>query len=430
MILQSWAEQLLTTRSSPEIIGLHVMDTVAAFLAGVRTKEGKSLAELYGHGSDISERVAAAAAITRLSECDDIHLPSCVTPGAVVIPVALALGAVGEDFDRAVAAGYAAGLSLGMGIGGAKALAGGVWPTLVAAPLMAAVTASCLSGHDQDRLAHAMALALAGSSGLLGRPTGAPSGRWFLLGEAVLKGLRASKAAGYGFRGDLALLSKPWLAAQAGHDAVDIGVFDSSATASIKDVGYKPFPIARQGANAVVAFQNLLGKGLDPQRIVAIDVFVPAMNAALLNRPVQDDDRLSRLSNIGFQLACAALAPEMLYDPERATRPPASILDFARRVSVTPASDLDAHLPHRWAARVVVNTGSQRLEETVIGTGFDHDAPNLSQLLRDKWRRLLNPQDALNSARTTTPEGRTQLWQRIDACVSMAAQERREPIKG
>jgi len=427
MILQSWAEQLLKTPSSPDIIGLHVMDTVAAFLAGVRTKEGESLRELYGGGSDISERVAAAAAITRLSECDDIHLPSCVTPGAVVIPVALALGAVGEDFGQAVAAGYAAGLSLGMGIGGAKALAAGVWPTLLAAPLMAAVTASRLSGHDQDRLAHAMALALAGTSGRLGRPIGAPSGRWFLLGEAVLRGLRASKAAGCGFRGDLALLSKPWLTAQAGHDAVDIGTFDSSAPASLKDVGYKPFPIARQGANAVVAFQNLLVKGLDPQRISTIDVFVPAMNAALLTRPVLDDDRLSRLSNIGFQLACAALAPELLYDAERAGRPATPFLQLAQRVSVSPASDLDAHLPHRWAARVVVNTDSQRLEETVIAAAFDYDAPNLSQLLRDKWRHLLSPQDALNSARTTTPEGRVHLWQRIDACVSMAAQERREP---
>lgn len=435
MILQSWAEQLLKTPSSPDIIGLHVMDTVAAFLAGVRTKEGESLRELYGGESDISERVAAAAAITRLSECDDIHLPSCVTPGAVVIPVALALGAVGDDFDRAVAAGYAAGLSLGMGIGGAKALAAGVWPTLLAAPLMAAVTASRLSGHDQDRLAHAMALALAGTSGRLGRPIGAPSGRWFLLGEAVLRGLRASKAAGYGFRGDLALLSKPWLTAQAGHDAVDIGTFDSSAPASIKDVGYKPFPIARQGANAVVAFQNLLVKGLDPQRIATIEVFVPAMNAALLTRPVLDDDRLSRLSNIGFQLACAALAPEMLYDPERAASPAASILQLAGRVSVSPASDLEAHLPHRWAARVVVNTDSQRLEETVIVAAFDYDAPNLSQLLRDKWRRLL-PQELWDSLDSVeSPAGshdRILLWDWVERCVNMRHKLKlgSQPVKG
>jgi len=433
MILQSWAEQLLKTPSSPDVVGLHMIDTVAAFLAGARTKEGQALRDLYGGRSDISEIVAAAAAITRLSECDDIHLPSCVTPGAVVVPVALALGGNRGDlqFHAAVAAGYAAGLRLGMAIGGARSLAHGVWPTLLAAPLMAAVTASCLSGQDPDRLAHAMALALAGSSGRLGRPVGAPSGRWFLLGEAVWRGLRASGAAGRGFRGDLTLLSKPWLMAQAGHDGVDIGMFDSSAPASMSDVGYKPFPIARQGANAVVAFQNLLVKGLDPQRIATIEVFVPAMNAALLNRPVVDDDRLSRLSNIGFQLACAALAPELLYDVERATRPAAQILEFARRVIVAPASDLDAHLPHRWAARVVVNTDGERLEETVIGAPFDHDAPNLSQVLRDKWRRLLRPQDASdvleNALLGPAPEVRARLWQRIDGCVSMAVQVKREP---
>jgi hypothetical protein len=92
MILQSWAEQLLKTPWSPDVIDLHVMDMVAAFLTGVRTKEGEALSELYGGRADISERVAAAASIARLSECDDIHLPSCVTPGAVVVPVALALG--------------------------------------------------------------------------------------------------------------------------------------------------------------------------------------------------------------------------------------------------------------------------------------------------------------------------------------------------
>ena len=434
MILQSWAEQLLNAHGAPEAIDLHVMDTVVAFLAGVRTTEGQALCQLYGGRADGAALAAAASAIARLSECDDIHLASCVTPGAVVIPVALAFaGRCGEDdFHGAIAAGYAAGLRLGIGIGGARALAGGVWPTLLAAPLMAAVTASCLSGHDPGQLAHAMALALSGISGRLGRPVGESSGRWFLLGEAVLGGLYASEAAGQGFRGDLTLLSKPWLTAQAGHDEVDIGALDLSAPGpSIADVGCKPFPIARQGANAVAAFQSLLSKGLDPQRIESIEVFVPAMNAALLTRPVLDDDRLSRLSNMGFQLGCAALAPEMLYDAERATRPAGPILDFAQRVAVMRASDLEAHLPARWAARVVVNTDGERFEETVIGAPFDHDARNLPQILRDKWRRLkLQDSGDVFENDSLASEGRAVLWQRIEACVSMAGQHGSEPVTG
>ena len=76
------------------------------------------------------------------------------------------------------------------------------------------------------------------------------------------------------------------------------------------------------------------------------------------------------------------------------------------------------------------------MEETVISTAFDHDASNLTQVLRDKWRRLHLPQDARDvfesGPRGTTPETRAHLWQRIDGCVSMAARARSErgPIKG
>ena len=140
MILQSWAERLLHAPWSPDVIDLHVKDTLAAFLVGVTTSDGQALSALYNARADRTESAAAASAIARLSECDDIHLPSCVTPGSVVIPVALAFTGKNseDDFNRAVAAGYASGIRLGMGIGGAKALTGGVWPTLLAAPLMAA----------------------------------------------------------------------------------------------------------------------------------------------------------------------------------------------------------------------------------------------------------------------------------------------------
>src|SRR5258708_37983340 len=102
MILQSWAEHLLKARQPPDVIDLHVKDTVAAFFAGVRTKEGEALSALYAGRADTSERVAAVASIARLSVCDDIPLPSCVTPGAVVVPLPLALGRSRghDDFHR------------------------------------------------------------------------------------------------------------------------------------------------------------------------------------------------------------------------------------------------------------------------------------------------------------------------------------------
>jgi len=400
MNLQSLAERLLHAPFSPELVELHLKDTVAAFFAGLRTAEGQALARLYDGRGGGSGLAAAAAAIARLSECDDIHLASCVTPGAVVVPVALALAGTHsvEDFNRAVAAGYAAGLTLGLGIGGAKALEHSVWPTLMAAPLMAAVTASSMRGHDPMQLAQAMALALSGASGRSGRPAGAPSGRWLLIAEAVLKGWRASEAAGRGFCGDVALVSASWLAAQAGHESIDAAVFESATMAGISDVGFKPFPIARQGANAVVAFQHLLANGLDGDRVEAVEVYVPRLNVALLSRPALPVDRLSRISNIGYQLACAAMAPEALYDAERAMRPAMSIAEFAKRVAVKPDVELEASLPTRWPSRVVAHAGGKRFEETVIRAPFDADEPGLAALLTEKWRRLAPKDEVLEAA--------------------------------
>jgi len=375
MILHWWAERLLHVPGPPDVIDLHVKDAVAAFLTGLRTNDGRALAGQHNQISDRAEQAAAVAAITRLSECDDIDMASCVTPGAVVIPVALAFAGTSDavEINRAVAAGCAAGLRLGAAIGGARALARGAWPTLFATPVMAAVTASVLMRNESsEQLAHAIALALAGADGRVSHP----AQRWTQLANAVLRGVRAADAASRGARGDLNLLP----------EGIDL---EAAADASIMTVGFKPFPIARQGANAVVAFQRVLAKGIDPTRIDAIEVFVPAINVTLLNRAVSD--RLSRLCNMGLQLAAAALSPDLLYDPDRKQWP--DLAGFAQRVTVTAASDLESQWPDRWAARVVVHTPGQSLEEIVVQAPFDHDAPGLEQLLQEKWRRMLSPED-------------------------------------
>ncbi len=177
MTLASWAESLLDAPGSASVVSLHVGDTAAAFFAGARTREGRELAHFYATDGDLAKRAAAAAAIARSSECDDIHLASCVTPGAVVIPVALALAqnCSREAFEHAIAAGYGAGLHIGVAIGGLQTFAAGVWPTRFAAPVMAAVTTACLKGLSASKLAHSIAPAPPGTNGRIGRPK--PPGR-------------------------------------------------------------------------------------------------------------------------------------------------------------------------------------------------------------------------------------------------------------
>src|SRR5262249_35894082 len=79
-----------------ELVELHLIDTVGALIASTRTVEGSSLLQFRaamrarGQGAWALD-LATRCALARLSEIDDIHLPSMTTPGAIVIPAALTL---------------------------------------------------------------------------------------------------------------------------------------------------------------------------------------------------------------------------------------------------------------------------------------------------------------------------------------------------
>ncbi len=270
--------------SAPASAQLRIADLMAAFLAGLQTEDGKALVRFYQGTRSLADTISAVCAIARQSECDDIELTSCVTPGAVVIPIALAHGreANSARFVAAICMGYEAGIILGRTLGGAKALPA-VWPTLTAAPFMAAVTVSFLNGYDEERLVHAMALSVAGANGRVGRPSGTPSGRWIAFAHAVHKGIRAAEAAGQGFKGDPLLYTDEWRQTQSGYSEIDRSAFAGPGWPGVDETDYKPFPIARQAATAVEAFQNLLGTGIDPATMEAIEAVVPRMNAAILS---------------------------------------------------------------------------------------------------------------------------------------------------
>ena len=100
-------------------LATHLLDTLGAWIAGGVTEEGKMLAGLAAgespglsvFGQQPLDRIALAVATTRLTEIDDIHMPSCTTPGAVVVPTALGIAGGLHTARRAgVCAGIACGL--------------------------------------------------------------------------------------------------------------------------------------------------------------------------------------------------------------------------------------------------------------------------------------------------------------------------------
>lgn len=318
-------------------VGLRVADALLCLHAGALVPEGEALRGFYQPVGSSPQLVAAAAAATiRMTEWDDIHVASCVTAGAVAVPVALAFAPSDERFVEAMCAGYAIGIGLGTAIGGVRALPD-TWPGLLAASAIAAVTTATALGLSLKQRAHALVMALAGASGRNGRPSGFPSARWLSIGEATLKGVRAAHAAAHGYKGDLDLLSAQWLRAQ----NLEAPGWQPPDPMAIASSGLKPFVAARQGMTAIVAFERLLEQGFDLDEIADIDVAVPPEAVPVLARPLQTDDRLSRIAHLGLQFAQLALDPASAVDVRRDGPISAPVLAFASRVRIS----ADARLP-------------------------------------------------------------------------------------
>jgi 2-methylcitrate dehydratase PrpD len=380
-----------------ERLRLHVADTAIASLAGASIPEGKSLRALTDSHA-LPARIARLAAATRLTEIDDIHLPSCVTPSAGVVPVALTLAAETANFDpgeiaSAIWAGTEIAARLGLAVNGPQILYRGIWPTYLVAPVAAAAAAARLMGLNEARTGHALSLAVMLMAGGVGRIHGAPSGRWFLYANAVAGGVAAAQAARADFRGDPEVLDKAWLTDTHGI-ALDQGRLTEKLGASsvYTELSLKPFCSAKQAIAAVDAFQTLLGRGMRPDDISKVQVRVPPSYAGMISTRAEAGVRISTIVSVAHQLGLAALAPAALYDIDRsAPKIDTAVAQFAAKVEVAADPSLLPFYPQHWPAEVEVTVGDEVLRQRVVEAAGDPEHPLDATGVADKGHRVLDP---------------------------------------
>jgi 2-methylcitrate dehydratase PrpD len=352
------------------------------------------LARLWpGEGERHVDAAARVAGTIRLTEIDDIHMPTCITVSSVAVPAALAAAASNRSAPRDVAAGLAAGygaaLSLGRAIGGAGVLYTGLWPTLYCAPVGAAAAVARTMGHSAEMTAHAVAIALAQSHGRAGATSGTTPARWLMLGEAVAIGCRAAIAAAEGAQADLSLLDGDWLARSCGVESARADLLDEAGDWPLHGgMTVKPFPIARQAANSYFAFSDLLADGLDPAKVERVLVEVPAAYCRMIGGGAVSGVRLSAMTSISYLIAAAALKPDVLYDLERKGQPEPDLAAFADKVEVAAADDLDAHFPEKYPGRVTAWVGGAPRTAIRMAIPGDPDQPLGFEEVAAKARRF------------------------------------------
>ena len=376
-----------------EHVKLHAFDSLGLALAGTHTDE--ALATLRVFASTYSNQEAPLAAAlrsagvlpmaaswcvaARLTECDDIHLPSSTTPGSVVFPVALILGSAsscsGRRLIEAAVAGYEVMTAIGEFAGGANAVYRGTWPTYLGAALTAAATAARVWDLAEESVEHALAIAATVTRGLAGNIAEDPSSRWLTLGCAVQNGILAARAAALGVKGDRTLLAQTnrVLGIEA-DSAAPVGL---SKNPRLNDVSLKPYQTSRQGLGATEAFAGLLRDGsLDVRTVDRIEVIVPEPYRQMIDRSRRPTSK-TESRGIPYQLGLTALHPDELFDLNR-TNLRSSELDMCRlmdRVTVQSSESFTRMYPLRWPGAVRVTSGGQVLERTEITPKGDPQNP-------------------------------------------------------
>ena len=379
-----------------ERLRLHVADTAVAALAGANIPEGKALKSLGDDGA-LAIRIGRQAAATRLTEIDDIHLPSCTTPSAGILPVALALAARDEKCDpgevaSAIWVGTELVTRLGVAVRGPQILYRGIWPTYLVAPVAAAATAARLFGLNEARTGHALSLAVMLMAGGVGRIHGAPSGRWFLYASAVAAGVAAAEAARADYRGDPDILDKTWLADSHGiafdRERLTENLRSTSVYAALS---MKPLCSAKQAIAAIEAFRAL-GDRVPKDAINKVRVRVPSAYAGMISIRAEPGARQSTMVSVAHQIALAALEPERLSEVDRsAATIDAAVAQFSAKVEVFADKDLEAFYPQHWPAEVEVEAGGKVLRQRIVEATGDPEHPLDRAGVVGKAHRVLDP---------------------------------------
>jgi len=381
-----------------DALRLHFADTVGAWVSACRTAEAQALLRFDSiDRASLPGRVGLACALARLSEVDDIHLASGTTPGALVVPSALTIGAAlgrrSGEVAAAAALGYDLMARVGEALDGPTILHRGIWPTYLLAPLAVAGVAARLLELDEARCAHALAIALALASPAVGRQGGPSMSRWLAIGNAARNGVAAALAAQAGFTGDLRFFEDDFFPSVY-HLSPDFDILgaDPEAGPSVALTSFKPWCAARQTMAAVQALREIIAEGVSFADMTSLTVGVPHPYLGMIDHGVVPGERTSFLTSVSFQMALYAFDPDASLDPVQVRDSLPAVLErFMGRISVRADGDLLRHYPQAWPALLSVETPKGTREKLVLYVPGDPERAFDEFQVAAKFWRLVGP---------------------------------------
>jgi len=414
--LAQYVASLSSTTLPAEIIEsakLHILDSLGCLLAGSRLGPGKLAYELAvansGTNSTLSllgsdrrasfpDAVQAMSVAAHCGEMDDIHTGAGTCSGGIVVPALLAIaekyGGNGRSFVAAIVAGYETIIRVGLSIDAPKLFARGWWPSTICGAFGVAAAGAKFLNWTAEETANALGVSALHSGGMLTGGNEGATARHLAFGHAARNGIQSLVAARQGFTGPkrafedargfcATLCSEPkW---------EHLRTFDGF---HLPEVAFKPYPCARQLHAGVEALLKIIRQhSLQSETIGDIELFLPAQNAAMMNRPsitpthaatVGSGQYVMAVTLLRRKLDLVSFEEQFLYDHR--------VREVMNKVKVSAGADLERHYPKYWPGRVVVRLsgGAIHSEEVIIPKG-ESGNPMSAAEIGDKFLSLAAP---------------------------------------
>ncbi len=387
----------------------YVRDWLGSTVAGRKTEPGRALLAYGGGSEDLEARVFLHAALSHITETDDLHRGSVTHPGCAVIPAALVLGRArglgGTAILRGVLAGYEAMLRVGEALGpGHYRL---FHNTATAGVFGSAAAAASVLDLDEDRWVWAMGSAGTQAAGLWQFNADATMSKHLHAGHAASAGLRGALLAERGFTGPAAVLEgeRGFFRALC-PDPDPEAVLRENVGWKLPETSLKPYPCCRHIHPAIDAAlgvrDRLDGAAVGNGAVRAIRVDTYGAARAVTDNPAPTVPYAAKFS-MQFCVGSALLhgVPGLAsFDPIRLEDPQVRALMDRTALEVSEA--LDAAYPERWGAGVSVELESgDVVEERRSDARGDPESPMRDDEIDEKVRGLCRF-GGLDAAATST----------------------------
>jgi len=339
-----------------EKAAMFTLDALACAYAGSNTAVGEILQRWAAQGDMDSRRKALSmAALTHITETDDLHRASVTHPGCVVIPAVLSLGEKLGSSNRqmlnAILQGFEAMCRIGAAVGPAHYR---IWHnTATCGPFGSAMATAALYELDDAQTLDALGNAGTQSSGFWQfMETGAMS-KHLHAGRACESGMLAAELATLGFTGPAQILE--------GRKGFFAGMCDDPSPARILDkpdedwqlrlTSIKPWPCCRHTHPVIDCALEIHGM-LDGEGVEQIEIKTYQAALDVCDNPLPESEYQAKFSlyhTAAIALLDGAVGLES-FTPAARQRSE----DLRRATKVTVADPYASSYPVAWGAEVTV----------------------------------------------------------------------------